>query len=189
VYLPYYDAGISPVNFVVNTTASTATITSLLRSALGEIDSSLPISQVQTMEEIVNQSVASRRFIMLLLASFAAVALVLALAGVYGVLSYAVSRRTSEIGVRLALGAKQGQVLRLIVAQGMRPVFLGLVIGTGIAFGLTRLMASMLFGVGATDPVTFGGVALLLVGAAIAACWIPAFQATRLDVVKALREE
>jgi putative ABC transport system permease protein len=189
VYLPYYDAGISPVNFVVNTTASTATITSLLRSALGEIDSSLPISQVQTMEEIVNQSVASRRFIMLLLASFAAVALVLALAGVYGVLSYAVSRRTSEIGVRLALGAKQGQVLRLIVSQGMRPVFLGLVIGTGIAFGLTRLMASMLFGVGATDPVTFGGVALLLVGAAIAACWIPAFQATRLDVVKALKEE
>ena len=189
VYLPYYDAGISPVNFVIHTTASTGTITTLLRKALSELDSSLPVSQVQTMEEIVNESVAGRRFIMLLLASFAAVALILALAGVYGVLSYAVSRRTSEIGVRLALGAKQGQVLRLIVAQGMRPVLLGLVIGTGIAFGLTRLMASMLFGVGATDPVTFAGVALLLVGAAIAACWIPAFQATRLDVVKALREE
>ena len=189
VYLPYYGAGSSPVNFVVHTTASTATITSLLRAALAELDSSLPISQVQTMEEIVNESVASRRFIMLLLASFAGVALALALAGVYGVLSYAVSRRTSEIGVRLALGAKQGQVLRLIVAQGMRPVLIGLMIGTGIAFGLTRLMASMLFGVGATDPVTFAGVALLLVGAAIAACWIPAFQATRLDVVKALREE
>ena len=189
VYLPYYGAGISPVNFVIHTTASTAAITTLLRAALAELDSSLPVSQVQTMEEIVNESVASRRFIMLLLATFAGVALILALAGVYGVLSYAVSRRTSEIGVRLALGAKQGQVLRLIVAQGMRPVMLGLVIGTGIAFGLTRLMASMLFGVGSTDPVTFGSVALLLVAAAIAACWIPAFQATRVDVVKALREE
>jgi putative ABC transport system permease protein len=189
VYLPYYDSGMSPTNFVIHTTASTGSITTLLRSALAEFDSSLPVSQVQTMEEIVNESVASRRFIMLLLASFAAVALVLALAGVYGVLSYAVSRRTSEIGVRLALGAKQGQVLRLIVAQGMRPVFIGLVIGAGIAFGLTRLMTSMLFGVGATDPVTYGGVALLLVAAAIAACWIPAFQATRVDVVKALREE
>jgi len=114
---------------------------------------------------------------------------VLALAGVYGVLSYAVSRRTSEIGVRLALGAKRGQVLGLIVSQGMRPVLLGLVIGTGLAFGLTRLMASMLFGVGATDPVTFAGVATILALAAIAACWLPAWQATRLDVVAALRKE
>ena len=189
VYIPYYDAGISPTNFVIHTTASTATITTLLRSALTELDSSLPVSQVQTMEEIVSESVASRRFILLLLGSFAGAALILALAGVYGVLSYAVSRRTSEIGVRLALGAKEGQVLRLIVAQGMRPVMIGLVIGTGLAFGLTRLMSSLLFGVGATDPVTFAGVAGLLVIAAVAACWLPAWQATRVDVVSALRKE
>ncbi len=189
VYLPYYSAAASPVNFVVHSTASAATITSLVRAALAELDSSLPISQVQTMEEIVNESVASRRFIMLLLASFAGVALVLALAGVYGVLSYAVSRRTSEIGVRLALGARQAQVLRLIVAQGMRPVLLGLVTGTAAALGLTRLMASLLFGVGTTDPVTFAGVGMVLAGAAVAACWIPAVQAARLDVVTALRQE
>jgi putative ABC transport system permease protein len=189
VYLPYYGAGSSPVNFVVHTTAPASTITTLMRAALAEFDSSLPLSQVQTMDELVNESVASRRFIMLLLASFAGVALVLALAGVYGVLSYAVSRRTSEIGVRLALGAKRGQVLGLIVSQGMRPVLLGLAIGTGLALGLTRLMSSMLFGVGATDPVTFTSVAGLLVIAAIAACWLPAWQATRLDVVAALRKE
>jgi len=189
VYLPYYGAGSSPVNFVIHTVNSTAAVTTLMRTALAEFDSSLPLSQVRSMAELVNESVASRRFIMLLLAAFAGVALVLALAGVYGVLSYAVSRRTPEIGVRLALGASHHQVLRLIVAQGMRPVVTGLVVGAAGAFALTRLMASLLFGVGAADPVTYAGVAGLLVVAAIAACWLPAWQATRVDVVAALRKE
>jgi putative ABC transport system permease protein len=126
---------------------------------------------------------------MLLLAAFAAVALLLALAGVYGVLSYAVSRRTSEIGVRLALGASTGAVLRLIVAQGMRPVVIGLAIGVALALALTRLMTSLLYGVSATDAGTYVAVAALLGGAALLSCYLPARQALRVDVVAALRKE
>jgi ABC-type antimicrobial peptide transport system permease subunit len=133
--------------------------------------------------------VASRRFIMLLLAAFAGVALILALAGVYGVLSYAVSRRTSEIGVRLALGASPSAVVRLIVGQGMRPVLIGLVVGLAGAVALTRLMTSLLYGVSATDVTTYLAVATLLGGAALASCYLPARQALRVDVVAALRKE
>jgi len=116
-------------------------------------------------------------------------ALVLALAGIYGVLSYAVSRRTGEIGVRLALGASPGKVLRLIVGQGMRPVLVGLVVGIGASLALTRLMASLLFGISPTDLVTYSSVAALLSGAALLSCYVPARQALRVDVVAALRKE
>lgn len=189
VYLPYYGGGMSPVYFVIHGSATPASLRPVLRQALGELDSGLPLSRVQSLEEMVGDSVASRRFIMVLLAAFAGVALLLALAGVYGVLSYAVSRRTSEIGVRLALGASPGKVLRLIVAQGMRPVVLGLVVGLGAAFALTRLMTSLLFGVTATDLTTYAGVAALLGGAALLSCYVPARQALRVDVVAALRKE
>jgi putative ABC transport system permease protein len=113
----------------------------------------------------------------------------LALAGVYGVLAYAVSRRTGEIGVRLALGASPQKVLRLIVAQGMKPVVAGLLAGVAAALGLTRLMASLLFGITATDLATYAGVASLLAGAALLSCYMPARQALRVDVVAALRKE
>ena len=137
----------------------------------------------------MGRSVASRRFIMVLLGTFAATALLLSLAGVYGVPSYAVSRRTSEIGVRLALGASPRRVLGLILAQGMKPVVAGLIVGVAAALLLTRLMTSLLFGITATDPVTYGAVAGLLAIAALTSCWIPARQAVGVDVVAALRKE
>lgn len=189
VYFPYYGAQFSPVFFVVHGNTTAEALRPVLRQALAELDSSLPISRVQSLEELVGDSVASRRFIMLLLATFAAVALLLALAGVYGVLSYAVSRRTSEIGIRLALGASPGTVLRLIVAQGMRPVAIGLLVGIGAALALSRLMASLLFGITPTDATTYAGVAMLLGGAALLSCYLPARQALRVDVVAALRKE
>ena len=189
VYFPYYGAQFSPVFFVVHGNSTTEALRPVLRQALGELDAGLPLSRVQSLEELVGDSVASRRFIMLLLATFAAVALLLALAGVYGVLAYAVSRRTSEIGVRLALGSSQGAVLRLIVAQGMRPVAIGLLAGIGGALALSRLMTSLLFGITPTDAVTYAGVALLLGGAALLSCYLPARQALRVDVVAALRKE
>jgi putative ABC transport system permease protein len=189
VYFPYYGAGASTMYFVIHGTATPESLKPVLRRALGELDSSLPLSRVRSLEQLVGESVASRRFIMLLLVAFAAVALALALAGVYGVLAYAVSRRTGEIGVRLALGASPGKVLRLIVGQGMRPVIAGLLAGILGALALTRLMASLLFGVTATDLATYAGVAGLLAGTALLSCYVPARQALRVDVVAALRKE
>jgi putative ABC transport system permease protein len=137
----------------------------------------------------VSNSVAGNRFNMLLLGIFAAVAMLLALAGIYGVLAYSVTRRTNEIGVRVALGASHRDVLRQIVNQGMRPVAIGITIGVGGAVGLSRFMATLLFGVTPTDPVTFLGVALLLAVAGLGACYLPARRALRVDPVEALREE
>jgi len=189
VYFPYYGAGSSPVQFVIHTQAAPATLVPALRAALRELDASLPLSNVRSLDEMVSASLASRRFTMLLLAAFAVVALLLALAGVYGVLSYAVSRRTNEIGVRMALGATRGDVLRLIVGQGMRPVVQGAALGVAASLLLSRLMTSMLFGVAASDPVTYAAVALMLVAAAALACYLPALRALRVDATSALRQE
>jgi putative ABC transport system permease protein len=161
----------------------------LLRARLAEVDRALPISDVQTLDEVVGDSVASRRFTMLLLVALAAVALVMALAGVYGVLSYAVSQRRSEVGVRLALGASNRSVLNLIVMQGMRPVVIGLVVGTTAAFWLSRAMSALLFDMTAADWPTYTAVAMLLAGAAALACYVPARAALRVDVTSTLREE
>jgi len=189
VYLPYYGAGASTIQVVMHTRNDVSGTQQLLRTTLAELDPSLPLSRVQSLETLVGNSVASRRFVMMLLATFASVALVLALAGIYGVLSYAVSRRTSEIGVRLALGANPRGVLGLIVAQGMLPVAVGVVAGIAAAAGLTRLMASLLFGISATDVATYAGVAVVLGAAALVSCYLPARQALKVDVVAALRKE
>jgi len=189
VYLPYYGAGAGTIHVVLHTRGDVAATQQLLRSTLAELDPGLPLSRVESLDSLVGASVASRRFVMMLLASFASVALILALAGIYGVLSYAVSRRTSEIGVRLALGASPRGVLGLIVAQGMLPVGVGVVAGVAAAAGLTRLMASLLFGVSATDVATYVGVAALLGAAALVSCYIPAREALKVDVVAALRKE
>jgi putative ABC transport system permease protein len=189
VYLPYYGARFSPIQLVIQTRADAGAAAQSLRQALGEIDPSLPLSNVQSMERLVGSSVASRRFIMTLLASFAGAAMFLALAGIYGVLAYAVSRRTAEIGVRLALGASPRGVLRLIVAQGMKPVLAGVAAGVVAAILLTRLMTSLLFGVSATDVATYAAVAGILGLAGLASCYLPARQALRVDVVAALRKE
>jgi putative ABC transport system permease protein len=189
VYFPYYGAGLSPVQFVVHTRAAPAALVPALRAALRELDASLPLSNVRSLDEMVSASLASRRFTMLLLAAFAVVALLLALAGVYGVLSYAVSRRTNEIGVRVALGASRGDVLRLIVGQGMRPVVQGALLGVAASLLLSRLMTSMLFGIGTSDPLTYAAVTLALVAGAALACYLPALRALRVDATSALRQE
>jgi putative ABC transport system permease protein len=189
VYLPYYGDSWSPVNFVVHTAGNPGVIVPNLRTVLAEIDPNLPISNIATLDDLVDTSVAGNRFNMLLLGVFAAVALLLALAGIYGVLAYSVTRRTSEIGVRVALGASHGSVLREIVLQGMRPVAIGIAIGLAGALGLSRFLATLLFGIAPTDPMTYAGVAVLLAVAALAACYMPARRALQVDPVTALREE
>jgi predicted permease len=189
VYMPYNGGSITPAHFVVHTSAAPTAIVPAVRAMLAELAPTTPISNVRTFDDLVGESVATRRFTMLLLASLAAVALLLALAGVYGVLSYSVSRRRTEIGMRMALGASRSSVLALILRQGMRPVALGLALGVVGAVVLSRYMASLLFGVTRLDAPTYAAVALLLTAAAALACYLPAREAMRVDVLTALREE
>jgi ABC-type antimicrobial peptide transport system permease subunit len=189
VYLPAYGSGSDHMYFAIHTTASKAALAPMLRTVLSSIDRDLPLASLQSLEEIVSESTASRRFTVILLSAFAALALALALVGIFGVTSYSVSRQTAEIGVRLALGASHGQVLRFIVLQGMRPVVIGILIGVAAALPLSRLIANLLFGVQPHDPATYAVVALLLAATAIVACIVPARQALRIDVISALRAE
>ncbi len=158
-----------------------------VRKEIQALDKNLAISSVQTMEQIVSDSIAVPRLMMSLFGSFAAVAMLLAALGIYGVMAYAVTQRTHELGIRLALGAQTRDVLKLVLGQGMKLTLLGVAIGLVAAFGLTRLMKELLFGVSATDPATFAAIALLLVGVALAACWIPVRRATKVDPMIALR--
>ncbi|HSL20581.1 MAG TPA: ABC transporter permease [Vicinamibacterales bacterium] len=189
VYLPSYGSGPSHMFFAIHTTMPKEALVPIVRSTLSNLDPSLPLSNIQTMEEIVAASTASRRFTLILLGAFAGLALVLALVGIYGVMSYSVSRQTAEIGVRIALGATNDRVLRLILLKGMTPVVIGIGVGLVTAFLLSRLIANLLFGVTARDPLTYVAVAGLLAVSAILACIVPARQAMRVDVVSALRAE
>jgi putative ABC transport system permease protein len=189
VYMPYYGASGSPVQFVMHTEAAPTALLPTLRGLLREIDPNLPLSRVETFDSMVGADLASRRFLMLLLLGFSAVAMLLALAGVYGVLSYSVARRKSEIGMRIALGASRSSVRRLILVEGMRPVVVGLLLGVAGALALSRLMASLLFGVTPDDAATYVAVAAVLAVAAALSSLLPAHSAVRLDVLSALREE
>ena len=160
-----------------------------VRQAVAEIAPGDVIYNVETMSEVVSHSFAARRLTMILLEIFASLALALSCVGIYGVISYLVSQRTQEIGVRMALGAKRSDVLWLVLGQGTRMAFIGIVVGIGLSLGLTRLLSHLLFGVTAYDPLTFMGVAFVLIAVAIAACCIPALRATRIDPVVALRYE
>jgi predicted permease len=160
-----------------------------IRQASDRISNEQVVSGAQTMEEIIAQSLAERRFSLILLGMFAVLAILLSAIGIYGVVSYLVGRRTHEIGIRMALGARRGDVLQMVLRQGGRMVFLGTAMGTLAALALTQLMTKMLFGVSAHDPMTFLGVALLLMFVALSACLIPARRATRVDPMVALRYE
>jgi len=162
---------------------------SQVRRTLSHLNSQQVMYKVRTMDGIIAGSLAARRFSMILLGIFAALALVMSCVGIYGVISYLVGQRTHEIGIRMALGAEQRDVLRMVLGEGAKMALVGVAIGLVAAFGLTRLMASMLFGVSAHDPLSFAGVAGLLILVALAACYIPARRATKVDPMVALRHE
>ena len=153
------------------------------------MDRNQPVYNIKTMEQYLAESIAQRRFNMLLLAVFAGVAVLLAAVGLYGVMSYMVSQRTHEIGLRMALGAQARDILRMSVGQGLVLSLLGMGVGLAGALALTRVMSGLLYGVGATDPATFAAIVLLLAVVSLIACYIPARRATRIDPLAALRYE
>jgi len=189
VYFPMEQRPNPRMYLAVRTSSDPTNLTSAIREQVRAIDPDQPIYEVSTMDNLLATSVSRRRLNMILFAAFSAIALVLAIVGIYGVLSYSVTQRTHEIGIRMALGARQRSVLGLVVAQGMTLVAGGLVIGIGAAFALTRLMQSLLFGVSATDPATFGAISVILALVALLACLIPARRASRVDPMVALRYE
>jgi putative ABC transport system permease protein len=160
-----------------------------VRERLNTMDSSLPLSDVRTMEDVMERAQARPRFLTLLLTLFSVTALAIATVGIYGVVSYSVARRTKEFGLRMVLGAQGGDVLALVMKQGAGMVLIGLVAGLVTAFALTRLMASVLFAVAPTDAATFAGVTAVLAAVALAACYVPARRATRVDPMQTLRYE
>jgi len=164
-------------------------LTSAVRGEIAALNKDQAVFNVRTMDQIVAQSVAPRRFSMMLLAVFAVVALALASIGIYGMMSYAVAQRTREIGLRMTLGAQTGNVLRLVIGHGMKLALAGVAVGVVASLALTRTMKNLLFGISATDPLTFAGIALLLALVALLACWIPARRATKVDPLVALRYE
>jgi predicted permease len=168
--------------------ANTQMVTTAARGILQAMNSEIP-ANFRTFQQVYSASLGSRRFNLILIAFFGIVALLLAIAGVFGVMAYSVSRRTREIGVRVALGASSRDVLTMILIQGLRTILIGLLIGVAASLALTRTMASLLFGVTATDPLTFGAVIALLITAALLACYIPARRATKVDPMVALRYE
>jgi putative ABC transport system permease protein len=164
-------------------------LTTAVTGAIHRIDADEPVARVETMEQVMDESISQNRLNMILLSSFAGLALLLASIGIYGVQAYAVRQRTREFGIRVAMGARPAEVFRLILAQGLRLTVVGLVVGLAASFGLTRLVATQLYGLSPTDPLTFAGVSVALVLVMLAACVVPAARATRIDPVVALRDE
>jgi putative ABC transport system permease protein len=188
-FATYQQVSSSGMSFVIRAKVEPESLTSAVVNAIREVDPNLPVAEVRTMERIVYESIRQPRLNLTLLGVFAFVALLLAGAGISGVMSYAVTQRTNEIGVRMALGARQGDVLRMVVGRGMRLALVGVAIGLAASFWVTRLMKNLLFGVSANDPLTFGVIALLLTRVALVACWIPARRATKVDPMISLRCE
>jgi len=195
MYVPYSAAArlfpdlVAGMTLVVRAQGDPRALEPELRNVIRSVDAQQPVYAVRTMEETVSQSLGDRRFSLLLLGAFAGLAVVLALVGIYGVMSYTVAQRTREIGIRMALGAAHGRVLALVVTQGLRLAGLGLAIGVGFALALSGVLRSLLFGVTATDPLTYAAVAAALGAIALCACWLPARRAARVDPVVALRAE
>jgi len=174
---------------VVRTTVEPLALSESVRQALWKVDADQPMWKIRTVEFLVNRSVADRKFLLALMAIFASLALVLTMIGLYGVISYLVNQRTQEIGIRMALGAQMADILGMVLRQGMVLVLVGVALGLGAAWLMTRLMTRLLYQVSATDPLTFGSIALLLIFVALLACYLPARRATKVDPLEALRYE
>jgi putative ABC transport system permease protein len=189
VFLPTLQNPTSPVNLVLRTSGDPQQLANAVQAAVHSIDRDIPIADVKTMDQYVSASISAPRFNTMLLGGFAALALVLAAIGIFGVISYSVVQRTQEIGVRRALGADTASVLRLVLSEGMGLAGIGIAVGLAGAFAITRLLSSLLFGVTPTDAGTFTGVAMILCAVAFFASYVPARRATRVDPMIALRYE
>jgi putative ABC transport system permease protein len=174
---------------VIRTALEPLSLSESVRSAVWKVDPDQPMWKIRTVEFLVNRSTADRKFLMALMGIFASLALVLTILGLYGVISYLVNQRTQEIGIRMALGAQMRDIMRMVLRQGMVLVFTGVALGLAAAWVLTRLMTRLLYQVSATDPLTFGGISVLLITVALLACYLPARRATRVDPLVALRYE
>ncbi|HSU58181.1 MAG TPA: ABC transporter permease [Bryobacteraceae bacterium] len=187
--LTHLGSSIIPLSWCVRSSLDVNSLRPVIERELQAVDGQLPVSKIRSMQQVLAQSVSRQNFNMLLLSIFAAIALILAAIGIYGLMSYAVEQQTQELGIRIALGADRGQVLKLIVRQGMTPAIIGVVAGLAIAFGITRVLASLLYGVKASDPSTFASVAVILTVVALFATYLPARRAMNVDPVVALRDE
>jgi predicted permease len=188
VYVDLFQRPRGAITLTMLSDADTQSIVSAARGILHNLNPEIPL-RFRAFSQVYSASLGPRRFNVILIGFFGIAALLLATIGVFGVMAYSVSRRTREIGVRVALGAGSGDILKMILGQGMRTIFIGVTIGIAGSLALTRTVESLLFGVTATDPLTFGGVTLLLVGSALLACYIPARRASRVDPMVALRHE
>ena len=188
VYVNLFQRPSAAITVIMLSDADTRSVSSVARGILRDLNPEIPPT-FRTFQQVYSASLGSRKFNVILIGFFGITALLLAAAGVFGVMAYSVSRRTREFGVRVALGATSGDVLRMVLGQGMRTILIGVAIGIVGSFALTRMVSSLLFGVTATDPVTFGGVTLLLIAVALLACYIPARRATKVDPMVALRYE
>jgi len=189
IYLPLRQETSNDMNLVVRSGTDPASLVPAIRTAVAAVDKNQPISGVETMKQLVSDSVSTRRLTLVLLGLFSGLALVLAGIGIYGVMAYSVAQRTHEIGIRIAVGAQQKDVLGLVVREGARLAIWGVALGVAAALGLTRLLSSLLFAVSASDPLTYAAVAFVLVVVALMACYIPARRALRVDPMVALRYE
>jgi putative ABC transport system permease protein len=189
IYFPVAQFPWPNLTLVVRTNGESLNFVGAVRNQVQAIDKDQPISNIHTMDELLARTVSQPRFNLILLAIFAGLALLLAAIGIYGVMSYLVTERTHEIGIRMALGAQTRDVLKLIVSQGLSLTSIGVAIGLIAAFGLTRLMRSLLFRVNTTDPLTFAVITLLVIAMALLACWIPARRAAKVDPLLSLRHE
>jgi putative ABC transport system permease protein len=189
IYTPFPQTPFLYSYLMIRTDGLSETLTQSVRQAVRSVDATVEAGDFRTMDQLMTQEVAQPRFYTILFGSFAFLALALAAVGIYGVMAYAVAQRTHEIGVRMALGASRGDVLRMVIKQGMILALAGVALGLLAAFGLTRLMSNLLFDVRATDPMTFVGISIMLIGVALLACFIPARRATKVDPIVALRYE